>query len=83
MDLKRENEGLRERLRIAISQMAGSVDANDVNGRLETATSERDEIQKENNDFKDQLEKWKADFREERDGREPTEDDRFVFCFQF
>ena len=84
LELKRENENLKERLKVAVSQMADSVDTNDVRSRMEAACTERDDLQKENNDFKEQLEKWKTEFREEHDGREPTEDDRLEFViFEF
>ena len=76
MELKRENENLKERLKVAVSQMTDAVDKNDVENRLEAVNSEKDDLQKENNEYKEQLEKWRAEFREEHDGREPSEEDR-------
>ena len=56
--------------------MADAVDTNDVQNRLEAVDSEKDDLQKENAEFKEKIENWRAEFREEHDGKEPTEDDR-------
>ncbi|XP_065060252.1 myosin-2 heavy chain-like [Rhopilema esculentum] len=76
IELKRENESLKERLKVAVSQMADSIDIGDVKSRMEAANAEKADLVNENNGFKEQLEKWKAEFREEHDGKEPAEDDR-------
>ena len=81
LELKRENESLKERLKVAVSQMADSIDIGDVKSRMEAADAEKAELENENNGFKEQLEKWKAEFREGHDGKEPAEDDRLEDYF--
>ena len=81
MELQRENQNLRERLKVAVSQMADSIDTSDVEQRMEAAKEEKSELDKETSDFKVQLEKWKEEFRETHDGREPTEEDRYSYHF--
>lgn len=79
MELQRENQNLRERLKVAVSQMADSIDTSDVEQRMEAAKEEKGELDKETSEFKVQLEKWKEEFREAHDGKEPTEEDRYPF----
>ena len=79
MELQRENQNLRERLKVAVSQMADSIDTSDVEQRMEAAKEEKGELDKETSEFKVQLEKWKEEFREAHDGREPTEEDRYSY----
>eukprot|EP00794_Sanderia_malayensis_P009619 gene9619-10602_t len=76
LELKRDNENLKKRLEVAVSQMADSVDTNDVEQRLKACEDERGEIQQENEKFNENLEAWVAEFREEHDGHEPAEEDR-------
>ncbi len=78
LDLQRENQSLKERLKVAIAQMTDSVDTSDVEQRLNAADDEKSEIRQENDKYNETLQKWMAEFREEHDGHEPTEEDRFV-----
>ena len=76
MELKRENENLKERLKVAVSQMADVVDTSDVQSKMEALSTEKNALEEENHGYKEELEKWRLEFQEENDGREPTEEDR-------
>lgn len=76
LELKRENENLKERLKVAVSQMADVVDTSDVQSKMEALSTEKNALEEENHGYKEELEKWRLEFQEENDGREPTEEDR-------
>lgn len=76
IELQRENENLKERLKVAVAQMVASVDTGEVEQRLKVASEEKALLGKENEGFNETLEKWSVEFREEHDGHEPTEEDR-------
>ena len=46
--------------------------------KLKAAEAEKQSLLDEQNRMKEEFEKWKEQFKQEHDGEEPSEDDRFV-----
>ena len=56
---------------------AGQIDNNETEEKLQAAEAEKQSLIDEQNRMKEELEKWKEQYRLEHEGEEPTSDDRF------
>lgn len=71
---------LREQLQglLAATAVAGQVDDKETEEKLKAAEEEKQSLVDEQNKMKEEFEKWKEQYRQDHEGEEPTEDDRFV-----
>ena len=66
---------------LAATAVAGQVDDKETEEKLKAAEEERQALVDEQKRMKEEFEKWKEQYQQEHEGKEPTEDDRFVTDF--
>lgn len=81
-DTRQQCTTLREQLQglLVATAAVGQVDNNETEEKLKAAQEEKQALVDEQNKMKEEFEKWKEQYRQEHEGEEPAEEDRFVFC---
>ena len=79
-ETRQQCSALREQLQglLAATAAAGQVDDKETEEKLKAAEEEKQALVDEQNKMKEEFEKWKEQYRQDHEGEEPTEDDRFV-----
>ena len=79
-ETRQQCTALREQLQglLAATAAAGQVDDKETEEKLKAAEVEKQALMDEQNKMKEEFEKWKEQYRQDHEGEEPTEDDRFV-----
>lgn len=79
-ETRQQCTALREQLQglLAATAAAGQVDDKETEEKLKAAEAEKQALVDEQNKMKEEFEKWKEQYRQDHEGEEPSEEDRFV-----
>lgn len=77
-ETRQQFTSLREQLQglLVATAAAGQIDNNETDEKLKAAEAEKQSLVDEQNRMKQEIEKWKEQYRQEHEGEEPTNDDR-------
>ena len=67
---------------LAATAAAGQLDDKETEEKLKAAEAEKQALVNEQNKMKEEFEKWKEQYRQEHEGEEPSEENRFVIVGQ-